>query len=656
MKKQINHFVVLFVTLLFLTNFAIAQTNKALYLYEFKLEDNQYLAVDSIINEFKSDCIFQISDNYNSAVLRAFEQDNIGIVDLIRYANDVLKNRNFSYWSIKPDITYFSLGYVGYIDPQRGDNRISDIGNQGQEGLKKYYHKLFQSKVARDILMNYLTTYLVNLCQKYPHDFKKSILDELQNIIGFANLLPVLENIDTDALNGYWQGFIYRRYKIDNVPLDEILDKLNSLYAVLSNSTSNNTASKVLEIRINKQFSLSYSIANITVASDSKSLALDSNVQIRKVKNMKDNMGEYYLLEGFKGKQPCKYMFDKHLNEIFTDTDDVVSEYFKSSNGKISFLKSPVYNSEIIYNTTTDDEVGIVKESEINYYYFYVKTKNGKYGYLPKVTFDQHVVSNYSSPNYTKNFIKDTLLTRANIFYKNKNFEKAYSIVNQIKSNYPSCLYLKGLLELNYKLNYIDAQNDLKQYYEIYPNNNAAFLIGYVSELLKQPNEAIKYYSIIINSDNTFLDAYFRRGIMLTEIENRVEAIKDYDYIINFTRTNNQNFEQIATVYNNKAYALIALKKYDEAEPLVEKALLIDQSLSYIWDTRGELNYHKGNFQQCIEDMNKAISISESANSFFFRGLAKIKFGLKEDGCIDLIKAKEQGESEAIIKIQELCK
>ena len=76
-----------------------------------------------------------------------------------------------------------------------------------------------------------------------------------------------------------------------------------------------------------------------------------------------------------------------------------------------------------------------------------------------------------------------------------------------------------------------------------------------------------------------------------------------------------------------------------------------------IWDTRGEIYYKLGEYEKCIKDMNKAISIDKEAdNSYYLRGLAKIKIGKSEEGCKDLSKAGELGKTEAYEAMKQNCK
>ena len=47
----------------------------------------------------------------------------------------------------------------------------------------------------------------------------------------------------------------------------------------------------------------------------------------------------------------------------------------------------------------------------------------------------------------------------------------------------------------------------------------------------------------------------------------------------------------MATVYNNKAYTLVKLKRFDDALPLANKAIELNSSFWFIWDTRGEIYF-----------------------------------------------------------------
>jgi len=57
-----------------------------------------------------------------------------------------------------------------------------------------------------------------------------------------------------------------------------------------------------------------------------------------------------------------------------------------------------------------------------------------------------------------------------------------------------------------------------------------------------------------------------------------------------------------------------------------------------------------------IQDFNKTIELNPNyALAYGGRGLAKIRLGQKDDGCLDLSKAGELGYAEAYEAIKEYC-
>lgn len=171
----------------------------------------------------------------------------------------------------------------------------------------------------------------------------------------------------------------------------------------------------------------------------------------------------------------------------------------------------------------------------------------------------------------------------------------------------------------------------------------------------KEYAQAIISFSKYLEQDRNNTDVLFYRALVKSEYGDREGAIADYDKILELHSNYPLRNFKIATAYNNKAYCLVELRKYSEALPLVNKALELDKTESYIWDTRGEIYYNLGEYYKCIEDMSKAISIGESDNSYYIRGLAYIKLNNKNKACADLLKASELGNYEATKKRKEFC-
>ena len=178
---------------------------------------------------------------------------------------------------------------------------------------------------------------------------------------------------------------------------------------------------------------------------------------------------------------------------------------------------------------------------------------------------------------------------------------------------------------------------------------------GFALQKKKEFADAIFNYTKFLESNEDNTDVLFLRAMCKSELNDRYGAINDYDRIIELEKTAKPTVYKMSTVYNNKAYCLVGLKQYEEALLYVTKALELDKTEAYIWDTRGELYYHIGEYEKSIKDMNEAIKIKENANSYYYRGLANLKLDNKSKACSDFSKAGELGESKAYNEISENC-
>jgi len=118
-------------------------------------------------------------------------------------------------------------------------------------------------------------------------------------------------------------------------------------------------------------------------------------------------------------------------------------------------------------------------------------------------------------------------------------------------------------------------------------------------------------------------------------------AISDYDKVIELNSSYPMQYNKVGMAYNNKAYSYVKLKEYNKALPFVEKAIELDKSEWYFWDTRGEIYLNLGDYKKSISDLDIALSIEKNPDSYFLRGLAYIKSGQKVKRCKDLSKAGE---------------
>ncbi|MEZ4793471.1 MAG: tetratricopeptide repeat protein [Gelidibacter sp.] len=114
---------------------------------------------------------------------------------------------------------------------------------------------------------------------------------------------------------------------------------------------------------------------------------------------------------------------------------------------------------------------------------------------------------------------------------------------------------------------------------------------------------AVRNFSKHLETDENNTDIIFYRALAKSELGDRYGAISDYEKIMELNSNYPLKYAKLATVYNNKAYSLVLLGKHKEALPFVEKALEMDKSEWFIWDTRGEINLVLGNYEKSISDL-----------------------------------------------------
>jgi tetratricopeptide (TPR) repeat protein len=180
-------------------------------------------------------------------------------------------------------------------------------------------------------------------------------------------------------------------------------------------------------------------------------------------------------------------------------------------------------------------------------------------------------------------------------------------------------------------------------------------LIGMQNMQNREYAPAIRNFSKYLETDKNNTDILFLRALSKSELGDLYGAISDYDKVIELNSNYPMQYNKVGMAYNNKAYSYVKLKEYNKALSFVEKALELDKSEWYFWDTRGEIYLNLGDYKKSISDLDKALSLEKNPNSYFLRGLAYIKSGQKVKGCKDLSKAGEMGNDEAYTEIGKNC-
>ena len=253
-----------------------------------------------------------------------------------------------------------------------------------------------------------------------------------------------------------------------------------------------------------------------------------------------------------------------------------------------------------------------------------------------ETTNDGSTSSNYSKPiNSNSRQEAERLRQRATDKYQKDDFYGAYADIEEAVSIYPSveAHYLKAyiarrlsFLERTSQKYIDDAIKSLEYCVENqYQLEYCYSGIGSLYEMQKNYRMAVEYYTKAIGENKKNVFAIFHRGLCKSESGDNSGGIVDYMQAIKYEGLVDYDY---GTVYNNIAYSYLCMGNYNQSGKYIKEALIRNHLEWYIWDTDGELAYKTGDFGRCISSMNNAITIdNKNANSYYYRGLAKVKIG-----------------------------
>lgn len=145
---------------------------------------------------------------------------------------------------------------------------------------------------------------------------------------------------------------------------------------------------------------------------------------------------------------------------------------------------------------------------------------------------------------------------------------------------------------------------------------------------------------------------YILRGWAKDGLQDYRGAITDYDKAIEIKPNNDDT-------YNSRGLSKAKLHDNKGAFADFKIALEINPKNCLSYFNRGLLEYDLQYYYTSIEDFDMAIEICPKefnlSSMYYTRGLAKLKIGQKDSGCLDFSKAGELGMVEAYDTIKELC-
>jgi len=170
--------------------------------------------------------------------------------------------------------------------------------------------------------------------------------------------------------------------------------------------------------------------------------------------------------------------------------------------------------------------------------------------------------------------------------------------------------------ELYERNEFMEAILNLNKAIQVDANYSAAYYLrGNIKDNFEDRHGAMKDYNIAVEKNPKFADAFFARGNVKMKLQDYYGAIADYSSAI----TINENYIE---AYFNRGKAKQFLQAYEDA----------------------------------INDCTKIIEINpNNIDAYYMRGILRINFGDMKNGCLDLSKAGELGDHKAYESIKEKC-
>lgn len=271
------------------------------------------------------------------------------------------------------------------------------------------------------------------------------------------------------------------------------------------------------------------------------------------------------------------------------------------------------------------------------------------------------------------------ILSEANRFLSEKDFDKAIMLCNQILSLDNSIIAAYNLLGIAYgekgdidcaiesftkamdldpnnprypynrararyiQKDYINALDDCDTAIKLDSEKHIYYLLrGEIKRHLNDFKGALEDFNRLIKLKPDESAAYYYRAMVKKELGDISGAIQDY--------TESTRIKPNVNAYNNLACLYYYNKEIDNAMICIDKAIkLSDEKDGNVFDTRGEIYMHMGELDKAIADFNKAIYISHDLRiAYVHRAICYRKLAEQEENDnikLELISNAESDES-----------
>lgn len=235
--------------------------------------------------------------------------------------------------------------------------------------------------------------------------------------------------------------------------------------------------------------------------------------------------------------------------------------------------------------------------------------------------------------------------------YRSGRYKEALSDLEILLADQPDffeALFLKAIV-CYYKMKRNgEALEALNRAEEIVPDDPRVFFVRanlYLSEDRKLL--AVKDLTRALSLNPQFTDAYYLRAVIKQELGDRNGAVNDLERGLVAFDTMPSAVITRSMIYNEKACCLLENGLLEQAFEVVESAIRSDKNSAYLYDTKGEICFHLGQWEECIRSTNEAIKLVPSGDSYYWRGRAFYEMKNIPVALSDFMRAGEYGKEDA---------
>ncbi len=170
----------------------------------------------------------------------------------------------------------------------------------------------------------------------------------------------------------------------------------------------------------------------------------------------------------------------------------------------------------------------------------------------------------------------------------------------------------------------------------------------YQALITKDLNKKLELYTLALDLNNKYLDAWINRGLVNNELGNYDASLKDYDKAVELD-------SKCALAFNNRGYTKFKQQNYEGALADYNKAILLNPKFQMALDNKAQLfqtvcmkddkdfnekyylslgicDVNEGNFPEALKSFDEVLKLNENSElAYFYKGICYHSLGKTDE-------------------------